>query len=252
VSDSATPADTGCAHRSTWVWPVPRSGALTTRTGVSLSGGSCRYRWLVGSFDVALASPSELTTALSRQEVSVRELVEESLAAIAALDPKIHAFTCVLAESALHQADEAQARLDAGEQRPFLAITVAVKAEVDLAGTVTSYGTSAQVTPARADSHPVARLRQGGAVLIGKTALPELAQWGHMTDTVAWGTTRNPWDPAHSSGGSSGGSAAAVAAGDGAGRDGIGWWRVDRGACGDVRPVRPQAPTWPSLAVAGC
>jgi amidase len=115
---------------------------------------------LVGSFDVAFAPASELATALSRREVSVRELVEESLAAIAALDPKIHAFTCVLAESALQEADEAQARLDAGEQRPFLGIPVAVKDEVDLAGTVTSYGTRAQVTPARADSHLVARLRQ--------------------------------------------------------------------------------------------
>jgi len=97
----------------------------------------------------------------------------------------------------------------------------------------------------------VARLRQGGAVLIGKTALPELAQWGHMTDAVAWGTTRNPWDLARSPGGSSGGSAAAVAARIvpvATASDGGASIPVPAAMCGlfGLKPQRGRVSQWPA------
>jgi amidase len=200
---------------------------------------------------LAFAAASEQASALGRRAVSVRELVELSLAAIEALDHEIHAFTCVLAESALRDASNAQARLDAGERGPFLGIPVAVKDEVDLAGTVTSYGTGAQATPASRDSQLITRLRQCGAVVVGKTNLPELAQWGHMTDTVTWGTTRNPWDLTRSPGGSSGGSAAAVAAGVvsvATASDGGASIRVPAAMCGlfGLKPQRGRVSQWPA------
>ena len=146
-------------------------------------------------------------------EISARELTELYLARIEQLDPRLNAFRTVLAEQAMIEADRAQERLRAGEQTPLLGVPVAVKDNVDVAGELTTHGTGAVTKPAAADSEMVHRLRSAGAVIVGKTTLPELAMWGQMTETVTWGVTRNPWNLERSPGGSSGGSAAAVAAG---------------------------------------
>src|SRR6185312_17079386 len=80
-------------------------------------------------------------------------------------------------------------------------------------GEVTTHGAGGDPMKVSADSEVVRRLREAGAVILGKTALCELAAWGHFTASEAHGITRNPWNLLRSPGGSSGGSAAAVAAG---------------------------------------
>ena len=140
------------------------------------------------------------------------ELVGMLLDRIDRLNPALNAFVSLRREDALAEAEEAQRRLDDGERRPLLGVPFAVKDEQDLAGHVTSYGTGARGVVAPRDSEIVRVLREAGAIPVGKTAMPELGMHP-FTESVTWGTTRNPWDLEHTPGGSSGGSAAAVAAG---------------------------------------
>jgi amidase len=84
-------------------------------------------------------------------------------------------------------------RLRAGERGPLLGIPIAIKDNLDLAGEITSHGSRTERGPAAEDSEVVRRLRAAGAVIVGKTALCELAAWGHFTASDAFGVTRNPW-----------------------------------------------------------
>jgi amidase len=150
----------------------------------------------------------------------------------------------------LAEADAALARLRAGERHPLLGIPIAVKDNVDLAGEVTTHGSGAPREPAVADSEVVRRLRAAGAVVLGKTALSELAAWGHFTASEAFGVTHNPWDLNRSPGGSSGGSGAAVAAGlvpIALGSDGGGSIRIPAAFCGlfGLKPGRGRVPLAP-------
>ena len=156
-------------------------------------------------------------------------------------DPPLNAFRVVLAERALLEADQADAAAAAGDRRPLLGVPIAVKDDIDVAGELTTYGTNAHGGPASADAEVVRRLREAGAVIIGKTNVPELTLWP-FTETATFGATRNPWDLQRAPGGSSGGSAAAVAAGlvgAALGSDGAG---LDPHPGGLVRAVRAQAP----------
>jgi amidase len=182
-----------------------------------------------------------------------RELVEESLARIERLDPKLNAFRCVMADSARAAAGEADARRAAGEHGPLLGMPVAVKDNMDVAGELTTHGTGAVTRVAHTDSEVVRRLRAAGAVVVGKTNLPELALWGHFTSSKTHGVTRNPWNAERSPGGSSGGAAAAVAAGMVAaavGSDGGGSIRLPSAMCGlfGLKPQRDRVPLAPDQA----
>ena len=118
---------------------------------------------------------------------------------------------------------------------------MAIKDEVDIAGEVTSRGTGAFDVPAAADSEVVRRLRAAGAVIVGKTTMPELGLWP-FTESVTWGVTRNPWDVERTPGGSSGGSGAAVAAGlvpAALAVDGAGSIRIPAACCG-LYGLKPQ------------
>ena len=196
-------------------------------------------------------------------EVSPRELVELCLRRIEALDPALNAFRVVFAERALLDAEQARGRMGLGGagERPLLGVPVAVKDNVDVAGATTAHGTRAHGGPAREDSEVVRRLRAAGAIVIGKTHLPELALWP-FTESATYGVTRNPWSPDHTPGGSSGGSAAAVAAGMvGAahGTDGAGSIRLPAAACGlfGLKPQRgrvsllPEREQWHGLSTSG-
>lgn len=194
-------------------------------------------------------------------EVSARELVEACLERIARLDPGVNAFRVVLAERALAEADQADARRGAGDERPLLGVPIAIKDVVDVAGETTTHGTSAHGPPAARDAELVRRLRTAGAIVIGKTHTPELAQWG-ATESATFGRTRNPWDLDHTSGGSSGGSGAAVAAGmvgAASASDGLGSIRIPAACCGlfGLKPQRGRVPLapdddhWHGLSVAG-
>ena len=165
--------------------------------------------------DLAYAGIAEQAQLIAAGEVSSRELVDLYLERIERYNPKLNAFRVVFAERAQMEADQADARRRAGSQpaeRPLLGVPIAVKDEFDVAGEVTTFGTNAYGEPAREDSEIVRRARAAGAVVIGKTLMPELGAFP-WTESPTWGVTRNPWELEHSPGGSSGGSAAAVAAG---------------------------------------
>ena len=202
--------------------------------------------------EIAFAGVAGQAELIRRGDVSVRELVELLLGRIERLEPELNTFGAVFAERALLEADQADARARAGERRPLLGIPVAVKDEIDIAGEITSYGTGAMVSKAPADAEVVRRLRAAGAIVIGKTKMPEFGLWP-FTESATWGVTRNPWDPERTPGGSSGGSAAAVAAGmvpAALAVDGAGSIRIPAACCGlfGIKPQRdrvPRAPHYP-------
>ncbi|WP_030768326.1 amidase [Streptomyces sp. NRRL F-2664] len=181
-------------------------------------------------------------------KVTSRALVEAALRRIERLDPALGAFRVVLAEQALAEADARDA--DAGpESGPLHGVPLAVKDEFDVAGQVTTFGGAANRTPAGADSEAVRRLRAAGAVVIGKTTMPEFGQWP-FTESLTHGTAHNPWDTTRTPGGSSGGSAAAVAAGlvgAALGGDGGGSLRIPAACCGlfGLKPQRGRVSTAP-------
>src|SRR5215213_1186718 len=211
---------------------------------------------------IAFAGAARQAEMVREGEVLPRELVEVSLRRIERLDPTLNCFRRVFAEKALLEAEQAGARVSAGEERPLLGVPIAVKDEFAVAGEVTSWGTDAFDEPARDDSEMVRRLREAGAIVIGLTLLPEMAISG-FTESASYGVTRNPWNPQRTPGGSSGGSATAVAAGlvpIAAAGDGAGSIRIPAASCGlfGLKPTRgrvslaPALEGWEGLTVAGC
>lgn len=211
--------------------------------------------------DVAFAGAARQAEMVRAGEVSPTELVQLSLDRIARLDPELNSFRKVFAERALLEAEQAEARLKAGEERPLLGVPIAIKDEVDIAGEVNTHGTDAFTEPAAKDSEMVRRLREAGAIVIGLTLLPEMAICG-FTESATYGVTRNPWNPQRTPGGSSGGSGAAVAAGlvpIASAGDGAGSIRIPAASCGlfGLKPSRgrvslaPELEGWRGLAVLG-
>ncbi len=195
-------------------------------------------------------------------EVSPKELVQLSLDRIDRLDPELNAFRKVFAEKAMLEAEQAEARIKAGEERPLLGVPVAIKDEVDVAGEVNTHGTDGFSEPAKADCEMVRRLREAGAIVVGLTLLPEMAICG-FTESATYGVTRNPWNPQRTPGGSSGGSGSAVAAGlvpIASAGDGAGSIRIPAACNGlfGLKPSRGRVPLdpnlegWGGLAVEGC
>ena len=211
--------------------------------------------------ELAFAGVARQAELIRAGEVTSRDLVMLYLERIERIDPKLNAFRTVYSDRALVDAQQADGRRGAGDDRPLLGVPLAVKDVEDVTGDVTRWGTAAQETPAAADSELVRRLRSAGAVLIGKTNCPELAIMGD-TEGPAFGITRNPWDTDRSAGGSSGGSAAAVAAGlcaAATASDGTGSIRIPASNCGlvglkptrDLVPLAPAEGHWYGLSVAG-
>ncbi|HEY4828416.1 MAG TPA: amidase [Solirubrobacteraceae bacterium] len=199
--------------------------------------------------DLAFSGVAGQAELVRRGDASARELVELALGRIERLDHELNSFAAVYAERALLEAAQADARARAGDDRPLLGVPIAVKDEIDIRGEVTSYGTDAFVTPAAADAEVVQRLRAAGAIVIGKTKMPELGLWP-FTESVTWGVTRNPWNVERTPGGSSGGSAAAVAAGlvpAALAADGAGSIRIPAACCGlfGLKPQRNRVSTAP-------
>ncbi|MGW5216694.1 amidase [Nocardia sp. NPDC004085] len=182
------------------------------------------------------ASAGEIAAGVRSRTVSPLEVAEEHLARIAALDARINAFRIVRHEQVRREARALATRGDLADL-PLAGVPVAVKDNLDLAGCVTGHGSrAARQTAAESDTELVRRLRAAGALLIGKTNVPELCQWP-VTESAAHGITRNPWRLTHTPGGSTGGGAAAVAAGMAAlaiGSDGGGSIRIPSSCCGLV------------------
>jgi amidase len=200
--------------------------------------------------DVAFAGLAEHAAMLDRGEITSRELTDRFLERIDRHDPALNAFRVVFDELARAEAAQADARRRSGERRPLLGIPLAIKDDTDIQGQVTAFGSCAVEGPARADSEVVRRLRSAGAVILGKTHVPEM-MIVPFTESPTFGITRNPWDLQRTPGGSSGGSAAAVAAGlcsAALGSDGGGSIRIPAGCCGlfGLKPQRGRVPTAPA------
>lgn len=181
--------------------------------------------------------------------VSSRELVEAALRRTESAQLDLNAFRVIRAEEALAEAEAADRRIAQGDGGALLGVPVAIKDDVDLAGYPTLFGCGGSSPPAERDAEMVRRVREAGAIVIGKTHAPEVGQWP-FTEGPAFGATRNPWSTAHTPGGSSGGAAAAVAAGmvpAAIGSDGAGSIRIPAAWTGLVglKPQRGRISTWP-------
>ncbi|MBD0323422.1 MAG: amidase, partial [Aldersonia sp.] len=186
--------------------------------------------------DLADWTATDLVAGYRRRDISPVEATESVLDRIGKVDPAINAFTLTDPDSALDSARESEQRWRAGGPRgPVDGVPTSIKDLLLTRGWPTLRG-SKTIDPDQdwaVDSPAVARLREGGAVLIGKTTTPELG-WKGVTDNPLTGITRNPWNPERTSGGSSGGAAAAVAAGMGplaVGTDGGGSVRIPGSFC---------------------
>ena len=168
--------------------------------------------------------------------VSPVDLVRGCLAQMDA-QPGVNAFITRLDDRALDEARTLEGEARDGRYRgPLHGIPIAVKDLIDVAGTKTTSGSAIPVDVALRDAPSVARLREAGAIIIGKTNLHEFA-FGTTSEESAFGPVRNPHDLSRSAGGSSGGSAAALAAGmcfGALGTDTGGSIRIPSAVCGTV------------------
>ncbi len=184
-----------------------------------------------------------LAEQIRRGRISPTEATQESLRRIGRLNPLLNAFVSVGSAPALAQAAESEARLGRGEGRPLEGVPLAIKDNTAAAGFPTTRGSRASGPEVEtADAEVVSRLRRAGAVIIGKTNLPEFGAIP-VTESDRLGPCLNPWDRRLTPGGSSGGSAVAVAAGmvpAAHGNDGGGSLRIPASCCGvfGLKPSR--------------
>ena len=180
----------------------------------------------------------EFAHRLRAGEVTALEITNACLRRIDELQPSLNAFIRVMTDEARRDAETADRELAAGRDRgPLHGVPIAVKDIIDVEGIPTTAASRVREGHvARSDAPVITRLRDAGAVIIGKTNLDEFA-FGTTSEHSAFGAVRHPLDPARSSGGSSGGSAVAVAAGmalAALGTDTGGSIRIPAAACGIV------------------
>jgi aspartyl-tRNA(Asn)/glutamyl-tRNA(Gln) amidotransferase subunit A len=195
---------------------------------------------------------TELLAAYRTGELSPIEATEAALERIRRHDPQVNAFCLVDADAALAAAKESEDRFRRGEPAGALdGVPISIKDILLTRGWPTLRGsrTVDPTGPWDVDGPHVARVREQGAVLLGKTTTPELG-WKGVTDNPLTGVTRNPWDPTRTAGGSSGGSAAAVLLGMGPlslGTDGGGSVRIPAAFTGTttIKPTYGRVPHYP-------
>ena len=202
--------------------------------------------------DLCSLSATDLLRLYRARKASPVEATRSVLARIDKLNPKLNCYCLVDAKSALATAKESEARWKKGAPQGLLdGVPVSIKDLLLTRGWPTLRG-SRTVNPKgpwNDDAPAVARLREHGAVLVGKTTTPEFG-WKGVTDNPLTGITRNPWNPKLTPGGSSGGSTAAVAAGMGpltVGTDGGGSIRIPCAFTGlfGLKPSFGRVPAWP-------
>ncbi len=150
--------------------------------------------------------------ALDAKEYSARELVEAHIAAAKQKNPQLHAYLEVWETQALAEADAADAAIATGEQKALTGIPLAIKDNLLIKGRIASSASKMlEKYVATYDATVTKKLREAGAIFLGRTNMDEFAM-GASTENSAFGPTKNPIDTTRVPGGSSGGSAAAVAA----------------------------------------
>jgi len=194
--------------------------------------------------DILFGSATAAVQALRRGDVSSRELTELLLARIAAVDPVVNAVVELRGDEALSEADAADRAIASGAERPLLGVPLTVKDSFNVRGLHTTWGNpEARDYVADSDATVVQRLKQAGAIIVGKSNVHfMLADYGQTANDL-YGVTRNPWDTARTPGGSSGGGAAALAAAMTFleyGSDLVGSIRIPASFCG-VYGLKPSA-----------
>jgi aspartyl-tRNA(Asn)/glutamyl-tRNA(Gln) amidotransferase subunit A len=203
------------------------------------------------SADLCALSATELLDGYRRHQLSPIDVTRAVLARIERLNPALNAFNLV-SDRAIEDAKASEARWVAGQPKGLLdGVPVSIKDIVLTRGWPTLRGSKTvdPKGPWNDDAPATARLREHGAVLLGKTTTPEFG-WKGVTDSPLTGITRNPWNPKKTPGGSSGGAVAAVAAGMGplaVGTDGGGSIRIPCSFTGlfGIKPSFGRVPAWP-------
>ena len=202
--------------------------------------------------DLADCTALELKELFRTHRASPLEATRAALARIERLNPVLHAFSSIAAEAALESARASETRWARGEPCGALdGVPASIKDLILTRGMPTLRG-SRTVDPNQAwdvDAPAAARLREAGAVILGKTTTPEFGCKGE-TNSPLTGISRNPWNHQKTPGGSSGGTAAAVASGMGpisVGTDGAGSIRIPAAFCGNVgfKPSFGRVPAYP-------
>ena len=197
---------------------------------------------------ITQASASALAAAIRSKQLTSAQVVDAYLARIAAVNPKLNAVVQVTGEAARRDAAAADAALARGEVHgPLHGVPITIKDTLEVAGVICTGGTLGRAhTVPEADATAVARLRAAGAIILGKTNMPELAGAAE-TDNLVYGRTNNPYDLARTPGGSTGGEAAIIAACGsplGLGTDAGGSIRVPAHYCGlaALKPTTGRVP----------
>ena len=171
---------------------------------------------VVGSTDLHLLSlpASELAAGFRNRQFSVKEVVRAALARIDHVQGRFNAFTEIYAEQGLDDARRADMALESGGViGPLHGVPVSIKDFTPTKGQLTTRGSkSFSGHYGTCDAIIVQRLKAAGAIVLAKTTTPEFA-YSSFTHSPLWGVTRNPWNPAHTPGGSSGGAAVSVVTG---------------------------------------
>ena len=198
--------------------------------------------------EIICSSATGLARLIQAKEITSIEVVTEYLERIDAVNPKLNAIVQLTAETALEQARESDAALARGEIKgPLHGIPITIKDSLDTAGVITTGGTKGRSSYVpKQDATVVARLRSAGAILLGKTNIPEICL-APETDNLVYGRTNNPYDLSRTPGGSSGGEAAIIAAGGsplGIGTDIFGSIRLPCHWCGiaGIKPTSGRVP----------
>jgi len=202
--------------------------------------------------DLCALSATELLALYRTKKLSPVEVTRATLERIGKLNPILNAFCFLDPDSSLKSAKQSEKRWLKGNPQGLLdGVPVSIKDLIVTRGWPTLRGskTTDPRGPWNDDAPAVARLREHGAVLLGKTTTPEFG-WKGVTDSPLTGITRNPWNPKMTPGGSSGGGAAAVAAGMGpltVGTDGGGSIRIPCSFTGlfGLKPSFGRVPAWP-------